>query len=73
MGLIVRTAGLNKTKNELNNDIVNTISVWEEIKDKAVKSIAPSLVHEEGDIIKRVLRDMNDSETKTIIIDGNEG
>jgi len=73
MGLIVRTAGLNKTKNELNNDIVNTISVWEEIKNKAVKSIAPSLVHEEGDIIKRVLRDMNDSETKTIIIDGNEG
>ena len=73
MGLIVRTAGSNKTKNELNKDIVNTISIWEEIKNKAVKSIAPSLVHEEGDIIKRVLRDMNDGETKSIMIDGNEG
>ena len=73
MGLIIRTAGLNKTKNELNKDIVNTISIWEEIKNKAVKSIAPTLVHEEGDIIKRVLRDMNDGKTKSIIIDGNEG
>ena len=73
MGLIVRTAGLNKTKNEINKDILNTISVWEEIKDKAVKSIAPSLVYEEGDVIKRALRDMYDNETKNIIIDGNEG
>jgi ribonuclease E len=71
MGLIVRTAGLNKTKNELNNDILNTINTWEEIKDKAVKSIAPSLVYEEGDIIKRALRDIYDASTKNIIIEGN--
>ena len=73
MGLIVRTAGLNKTKNELDNDIKNTVSVWEEIKTKAVKSIAPSLVYEEGDIIKRALRDIFDSETNNVIVDGNEG
>ena len=66
MGLIVRTAGLNKTKNELNTDITNTITAWEEIKSKAVKSIAPSLVYEEGDIIKRALRDMYDNETKML-------
>ena len=36
MGLIVRTAGLNKTKNELNNDIINTIKTWEEIKKKTI-------------------------------------
>ncbi len=71
MGLIVRTAGLNKTKNELNNDILNTINTWEEIKDKAVQSIAPSLVYEEGDIIKRALRDIYDASTKNIIIEGN--
>ena len=71
-GLIVRTAGLNKTKNELNQDIQNTINIWEEIKNNAVKSIAPALVHEEGDVIKRALRDMNDSETNNIIIDGND-
>ena len=73
MGVIVRTAGLNKTKNDLDKDILNTISVWENIKDKAVISIAPALVYEEGNLIKRSLRDMNDNETKNIIIDGNEG
>ena len=73
MGLIVRTAGLNKTKNEIENDITNTINTWEEIKNKAVKSIAPALVHEEGDVIKRALRDIYDKDTKNIIIEGNEG
>ena len=73
MGLIVRTAGLNKTKNELNKDILNTINVWEEIKEKAVKSIAPSLVYEEGDLIKRAIRDLYDNQTNNVIVDGNEG
>ena len=73
MGLIVRTAGLNKTKNELNKDILNTISEWETIKTKALKSIAPSLVYEEGDIIKRAIRDIFNSETKNVIVDGNDG
>ena len=72
MGLIVRTAGLNKTKNELNNDILNTIKTWEEIKAKTVKSIAPSLVYEEGDLIKRAIRDMYDNNTNNVIVDGNE-
>ena len=53
MGLIVRTAGLNKTKNEVSKDVLNTISEWEKIKATAVKSIAPSLIYEEGDIIKK--------------------
>ena len=73
MGLIVRTAGLNKTKNELNNDIVNTIKTWDEIKNKTVMSIAPSLVYEEGDLIKRAIRDMYDNNTNNIIVEGNEG
>ena len=73
MGLIVRTAGLNKTKNELSGDIENTIKTWEEIKAKTVNSIAPSLVFEEGDLIKRTIRDIYDSNTNNIIVDGNEG
>ena len=73
MGLIIRTAGLNKTKNEINKDILNTIIEWEKIKTKTVKSIAPSLVYEEGDIIKRAIRDIYNNETKNIIVDGNEG
>ena len=72
MGLIIRTAGVNKTKNEISKDISNTVNVWEEIKTKAVKSVAPALVHEEGDVIKRAIRDLYDNETKNIIIEGNE-
>jgi len=73
MGLIVRTAGLNKTKNEISKDVLNTISEWEKIKANALRSIAPSLVYEEGDVIKRAIRDVFNSETKNIIVDGNEG
>ena len=73
MGIIVRTAGSNKTKNEINNDLKNLISIWNSIKDKAMNSIAPSLVHQESDIIKRSIRDMYDEETQNIIVEGNEG
>ena len=73
MGVIVRTAGANKTKNEIEKDFQNTLKTWDEIKDKAVISNAPSLIYEEGDIIKRALRDIYDNETKYIYVDGNEG
>ena len=73
MGVIVRTAGANKTKNEIEKDFNNTINTWEKIKDKAIQSNAPSLIYEEGDIIKRSLRDIYDNETKYIYVDGNEG
>ncbi len=73
MGLIVRTAGSNKTKNELNNDLTTLINTWSQIKDNAINSIAPSLIHQESEIIKRTLRDMFDDNTKNIIVEGNEG
>ena len=73
MGLIVRTAGSNKTKNEITHDLDNLLKVWNSIKENAMNSIAPSLIHHEDDIIKRTLRDIYDDETKTIIIEGNEG
>ena len=72
MGAIVRTAGANKTKNEIEKDFQNTLKTWEEIRDNALNSNAPSLVYEEGDIIKRTLRDTYDNETKYVYIDGNE-
>ena len=72
MGLIVRTAGSGKSKNEINNDLQSTIKIWEEIKNKTVTSSAPNLIHEEGDIIKRALRDMYDNDTKYIFIEGND-
>ena len=72
MGVIVRTAGANKTKNEIEKDFQNTLKTWEEIKEKALESNAPSLVYEEGDIIKRTLRDTYDNETKNVYVEGND-
>ncbi len=73
MGLIVRTAGSNKTKNEINHDLETLIKSWNQIKDNAINAIAPSLIHQESEIINRTLRDMYDENTKSIIIEGNEG
>ncbi len=73
MGLIVRTAGSNKTKNEIEHDLQNLIKTWNLIKENAMNSIAPSLIHHESEIIKRTLRDIYDENTKNIIIEGNEG
>jgi ribonuclease E len=73
MGIIVRTAGSNKTKNEIEGDLKNLITVWNLIKENALNSIAPSLIHQESDIIKRSIRDMYDDNTQIITIEGNEG
>ena len=73
MGLIVRTAGSRKTKKEIQNDLQNTIGIWESIKEKAIGSTAPILIHEEGDVIKRALRDIYDNDTKFVHVEGNEG
>jgi len=73
MGLIVRTAGSNKTKNEIESDLNNLINIWNSIKEKAINSIAPNIIHQESDIIKRSIRDMYDEETQSVIVEGNEG
>jgi len=73
MGLIVRTAGSNKTKNDIDHDLQALIKTWNGIKESALNSIAPSLIHQESDIIKRTLRDMYDEDTNSIIIEGNDG
>ena len=73
MGLIVRTAGSNKTKNEINHDLTTLINTWNQIKENAINSIAPTLIHQESEIIKRTLRDMYDENTQNIFVEGNEG
>ena len=73
MGLIVRTAGSNKTKNDIEYDLSSLIDNWNKIKESAMNSIAPALIHQESDIIKRTLRDIYDDDTQNIIIQGNEG
>ena len=73
MGLIVRTAGSNKTKNEINNDLTILVKTWGQIKNNAINSIAPSLIHQESEIIKRTLRDMFDDNTQNIVVEGTDG
>jgi ribonuclease E len=73
MGLIVRTAGSNKTKNEISQDLETLKNSWDQIKNNALNAIAPSLIHQESEIIKRTLRDMFDENTKSIVVEGNEG
>jgi len=73
MGLIIRTAGSNKTKNEIDHDLQTLIKTWNTIKETAMNSIAPSLIHQESEIIKRTLRDMYDENTNSVVVEGSEG
>jgi len=73
MGLIVRTAGAKKTKNEISNDLNVLLSIWGEITNKTLESNAPTLIHEEGDLIYRTIRDFFNSEIDNIIIEGENG
>ena len=72
MGLIVRTAGANKTKNEIKDDLTNLLSTWEEIRKNTLKSIAPSTIYEEEDLIARAIRDFYSKDIDSIIVDGDK-
>jgi len=72
MGLIVRTAGANKTKNEIKDDLTNLLGIWEEIRKKTLKSIAPSTIYEEEDLIARAIRDFYSKDIDSIIVDGDK-
>ena len=72
MGLIVRTAGANKTQNEIKDDLKNLLSTWEEIRLKTLKSIAPSTIYEEEDLIGRAIRDFYSKDIQNIIVDGDK-
>ena len=73
MGLIVRTAGAKKTQNEIKNDLEVLVQIWEEIKEKTLTSNAPSLIHEEGDVIYRTIRDFFSNDIKEVTVDGEKG
>ena len=72
MGLIVRTAGANKTKNEIKDDLSNLLNTWEEIRKNTLKSIAPSTIYEEEDLIARAIRDFYTKDIDNIIVDGDK-
>ena len=69
-GLIVRTAGANRTKTEIKRDYEFLLKTWESIREQTLSSIAPTLIHAEGNLIKRAIRDLYDRDVKEIVIEG---
>ncbi len=73
MAVIVRTAGDKRTKAEIKRDYEYLIRLWEQIRQKTLESIAPSLIHEEGNLIKRSIRDIYTKDIEEVVVDGDEG
>ncbi len=71
-GLIIRTAGGNRTKAEIKRDYEFLLKTWESIREQTLSSIAPTLIHAEGNLIKRAIRDLYDRDTKEIIVEGEK-
>ncbi len=72
MAVIVRTAGINRSKAEIKRDYEYLCRLWDQIRELTLDSTAPSLVHEEGNLIKRSIRDLYSRDIDEIIVDGNE-
>ena len=73
MGLIVRTAGLSRTKAEIKRDFDYLARLWDEIREKTLKSTAPALVYRDNDLVKRAIRDLYNREIDEVIVEGDEG
>ncbi|WP_154813615.1 Rne/Rng family ribonuclease [Hellea balneolensis] len=71
MGVIVRTAGAKRTKAEIKRDYEYLSRLWDEIRDTTLKSIAPALIHEEGNLVKRSIRDLYNKEIEEVLIEGD--
>ena len=73
MGLIVRTAGLSRTKTEIKRDFDYLARLWDEIREKTLKSSAPALIYQDSDLIKRAIRDIYNRDIDEVIVEGEEG
>ena len=73
MGLIIRTAGENRTKVEIRRDYEYLLRLWDTIRELTLKSNAPACVYEEGDLIKRVIRDLYNKDVGEVLVEGDEG
>ncbi len=72
MALIIRTAGSKRTKIEIKRDYSNSISTWENVKKLTLESNAPTLIHEEGSLVKRAIRDLYHNDIDEVLVEGNE-
>ena len=73
MGVILRTAGASRTKQEIRWDFEYLLRMWETVRELTLKSTAPSLVYEEGSLIKRSIRDLFNKDIDDVIVAGDEG
>ncbi|WP_137679129.1 Rne/Rng family ribonuclease [Aurantiacibacter suaedae] len=73
MGLIVRTAGLSRTKTEIKRDFDYLARLWDEIRENTLKSSAPSMIHSDSDLIKRAIRDIYNREIEEVVVEGEAG
>ncbi len=72
-GLIVRTAGAKRTKTEIKRDYEYLQRMWEQIRELTLKSVAPAKIYEEGDLIKRSIRDLYSREIDEVLVEGERG
>ncbi|MDP5322291.1 MAG: Rne/Rng family ribonuclease [Paracoccaceae bacterium] len=72
-GLIIRTAGANRTKPEIRRDYEYLMRLWEQVRELTLKSVAPTAIYEEGDLIKRSIRDLYNSEIDEVLVEGETG
>ena len=73
MGLIVRTAGAARPKAEIKRDGEYLLRLWDDIREKTMQSMAPSLIHEEASLIKRAIRDVYSRDVDELLVDGQDG
>src|SRR5438874_7318124 len=73
MGVILRTAGANRTKAEIKRDFEYLLRLWETVRDLTLKSSAPTLVYEEGSLIKRAIRDLYNKDIDEVVVAGEDG
>jgi len=73
MGCIVRTAGLSRTKPEIKRDFDYLARLWDELRERTLKSAAPSLIHSDSDLIKRAIRDIYNRDIEEVVVEGEEG
>jgi ribonuclease E len=72
MGVILRTAGASRTKAEIKRDFEYLLRLWEQVRDLTLKSMAPTLVYEEGSLIKRAIRDLYNKDIDEVLVAGDD-
>ena len=71
MGLIIRTAGASRTKTEIKRDYEYLLRMWENIRQQTLESVAPTLIHQEGGLVERSIRDLYDKDVDNVFVEGD--